>query len=35
MDLIWLMLFALLCGCIGGLVLACDHWFAPRSSPKH
>ena len=35
MDLIWLLLFTLLCGCIGGLVLACDRWFAPRSTPRH
>ncbi len=31
MDLIWLAFFAVLCGCIGGLLLVCDRWLAPRS----
>lgn len=31
MDLIWLLPFALLCGCIGGLLLPCDRWLWPEA----
>ena len=31
MDLIWLLLFALLCGCMGGLLLPCDRWLSPEA----
>lgn len=31
MDLIWLLLFALLCECMDGLVLACDCWLSPEA----
>ena len=31
MDLIWLLLFALLCGCMSGLLLPCDRWLSPEA----
>lgn len=35
MELLWLLLFVLLCGAVGGLLLACDRWLAPRPPSRH
>jgi uncharacterized membrane protein YhhN len=35
MDLIWLVLLVLLASAVGGLLLACDRWLAPRNPTRH
>ena len=35
MDLIWLLLFVLLCFAIGGLLMLCDRWLAPSKAARH
>jgi len=33
MDMVWTALFITLCASIGGLMMACERWLAPRSKP--
>ena len=35
MDLVWLLLFVFLCFAIGGLLMLCDRWLAPRKPRSH
>ncbi len=35
MDMVWGGGFAALCIAIGGLVVACERWLAPRPASRH